>query len=133
MAIATDEPYDERPMITGLHALFYSADPEATRVFLRDRLGLAAKDVGEGWLLFAFRDAELGVHPVKNLSTDGSPAGTHQFSFFCDDIHQTVAELRSRGVEFAEDVDDRGWGLVTRLTIPGGCEALLFQPRYKMT
>ena len=119
-------------MITGLHALFYSSDPEATRAFLRDQLGLPGHDVGQGWLLFPFRDAELGVHPVEEPATGGASAGRHEFSFYCDDIHQTVAELKSRGVEFAQEVEDRGWGFVTRLTIPGGCEALLFQPRYKM-
>ena len=35
-------------MIRGLHAMFYSS-AEALRVFLRDKLGLSASDVGGGW------------------------------------------------------------------------------------
>ncbi|OAI42980.1 hypothetical protein AYO41_03095 [Verrucomicrobia bacterium SCGC AG-212-E04] len=117
-------------MITGLHAMFYSSDPEATRAFLRDKLGLPANDVGGGWLIFGFPESELGVHPTEDAAPHGAPAGTHQFSFFCDDIKQTVSELKARGVEFAEEISDTGWGLVTRLKIPGGCEAQIYQPRY---
>ncbi len=113
--------------------MFYSSDPEATRAFLRDKLGLPANDVGGGWLIFAFREAELGVHPTEDQSSSGSAPGTHQFSFFCDDIQQTVADLRACGVEFAGDIVDTGWGLATRLKIPGGCEAQIYQPRYSRT
>jgi hypothetical protein len=35
-------------MIRGLHAMFYSAEAEALRSFIRDKLGLPATDVGEG-------------------------------------------------------------------------------------
>ena len=33
-------------MIRGMHALFYSSEADALRIFLRDKLGLAAADVG---------------------------------------------------------------------------------------
>ena len=57
-------------------------------------------------------------------------AGTHDISFYCDDIHETVAELRRRGVEFTEEVADRGYGFVAHFRMPGGVEAQLYQPRY---
>ena len=64
-------------MIRGMHALFYSTEAEALRAFLRDKLDLAATDVGGGWLIFDAPEADLGVHP-----TDGkSPAsGTGDIS-----------------------------------------------------
>lgn len=117
-------------MIKGVHTMFYSSDPEATRAFLRDQLGLRATDVGGGWLIFGFKSAETGVHPVEGA--ESSPAGTHQFSFYCDDIETTVATLKARGVEFQHDVKDAGWGLVTTMKVPGGCEVQLYQPRYEM-
>ena len=114
-------------MITGIHAMFYSSDPDGTRAFLRDVLQLKANDVGGGWLIFPLNQAELAVHPVE----DTEPAtGTHEFSFYCDDIRAAVAELESRGAEFSGGIEDMGWGMVTRLEIPGGCSALLYQRKY---
>jgi catechol 2,3-dioxygenase-like lactoylglutathione lyase family enzyme len=81
-------------MITGVHAMFYTEEPEATRTFLRDKLGFPSTDVGDGWLIFDLPEAELGCHPPN--PAEGAPAGTHDISFYCDEIHGTVAELRSR-------------------------------------
>ena len=39
-------------MIKGVHTMFYSSDPEATRAFLRDKLRFPHTDVGGGWLIF---------------------------------------------------------------------------------
>jgi hypothetical protein len=58
-------------------------------------------------------------------------AGTHDVSFYCDDIHGTVAQMRERGVEFTEEVKDEGFGLVTHFKIPGGIEVLLYEPKYR--
>jgi hypothetical protein len=114
-------------MIRGLHGMFYSSQAEALREFLRDKLGLTATDVGGGWLIFDAPEAELGVHPTDN----GEPAsGTADISFYCDDIEQTVRDLRSRGVEFTQEVEDRGYGLVTFFKVPGAFKIQLYQPRY---
>lgn len=116
-------------MITGVHAMFYSAAADELRAFLRDKLGFAATDVGGGWLIFDMPSADMGVHP-----TDGSgnpPANTHAISFFCDDVHKTVAELTARGVEFTGPVEDHGYGLVTHLKGPGGLVLQLYQPLYE--
>ena len=52
-------------MITALHTLIYSDDAAATRAFLRDVVGLAHVDDGEGWLIFRTGPSELGVHPTS--------------------------------------------------------------------
>jgi catechol 2,3-dioxygenase-like lactoylglutathione lyase family enzyme len=115
-------------MITGVHAMFYTEEPEATRTFLRDKLGFPSTDVGDGWLIFDLPEAELGCHPPN--PAEGAPAGTHDISFYCDEIHGTVAELRSRGVEFTGPVEDHGYGLVTHFRMPGGVAVQLYQPQY---
>ena len=114
-------------MIRGMHAMFYSSQAAELRAFLRDKLGLQATDVGDGWLIFDAPKADLGVHP-----TDGSdpPSGTADISFFCDDIEGTVATLRARGVEFTQAVVDHGYGLVTYFRVPGDFRVQLFQPKY---
>lgn len=48
----------------------------------------------------------------------------------CDDIHKTVEELKGKGVEFTEGVTDAGWGLLTRLKVPGAGIVGLYQPRH---
>jgi len=117
-------------MIRGVHTMFYSSEPEAFRAFLRDKLGLPATDVGGGWLIFDLPEADMGCHPAGNGADDGAPSGTHDISFYCDDIEQTVAELKARGVMFLEPIADHGYGLVTHFQVPGGFAVQLYQPRY---
>jgi catechol 2,3-dioxygenase-like lactoylglutathione lyase family enzyme len=114
-------------MIKGMHAMFYSSEAEALRAFLRDKLGMGATDVGEGWLIFDAPEADLGVHPTEGKDP---PSGTADISFYCDDIAATVSEMKSRGVEFVHDVEDHGYGLVTHFKVPGGFKIQLYQPRY---
>lgn len=114
-------------MIRGMHAMFYSSEAEALRAFLRDKLQLRGTDVGGGWLIFDPPGADLGVHPTQGAS---AVSGTAEVSFFCDDIEQTVAELKARGVEFTQAVEDHGFGLVTYFKVPGGFAVQLYQPHY---
>jgi hypothetical protein len=114
-------------MIRGMHAMFYSSQAEALRAFLKDKLALPATDVGGGWLIFDAPEADLGVHPTD---PHGPPSGTADVSFYCDNIEQTVAELKTRGVEFTQGIEDRGYGLVTFFHVPGAFKVQLYQPRY---
>lgn len=114
-------------MITGVHTMFYSSKAGELRAFIRDKLQFAATDVGDGWLIFDLPDAELGCHPADESQ---APSGTHHVSFYCDNIHRTVAELRRRGVEFTGEIEDHGYGLVTKFRVPGDFSVQLFQPRY---
>jgi catechol 2,3-dioxygenase-like lactoylglutathione lyase family enzyme len=115
-------------MIRGVHTMFYSSEPEALRVFLRDKLGFAATDVGGGWLIFDLPEADMGCHPAD--PAQGAPSGTNHISFYCDDVEKTVAELKRRGVEFTEPIADHGYGLVTHFKVPGNFVVQLYQPNY---
>ena len=115
-------------MIRGIHGLLYSNEPEALRAFFRDKLQLPFSDVGDGWLIFDLPEGDLGVHPTA--ADDGAASGTHQLSFYCDDLAATVDELRGRDVEFLHEIEDHGYGLVIHLLAPGGVKLQLYQPRY---
>jgi catechol 2,3-dioxygenase-like lactoylglutathione lyase family enzyme len=115
-------------MIRGVHTMFYSSDAEELRRFIRDKLQFPHTDVGHGWLIFDLPEADMGCHPAGQGERDR--AGTHDISFYCDDLDATIAELKSRGVEFVEGVTDAGFGRVTRFQMPGGVTAQLYQPRY---
>ena len=114
-------------MIRGLHAMFYTSEPEALRAFFRDKLGLPATDVGGGWLIFDVPEADLGCHPAD---PEEAPSGTPDISFYCEDIEASVREMNARGVEFTGPVEDRGYGFVTRFKVPGGFTIQLYQPKY---
>lgn len=115
-------------MIRGVHTMFYSSEPEALRAFLRDKLKFPYTDVGEGWLIFDLPEADMGCHPADTPA--GAPSGTHNISFYCDDIEKTVAELQARGVEFTDPVANHGYGLVTFFKMPGNFKVQLYQPLY---
>ena len=118
-------------MIKGVHTMFYSSDPDGLRAFLRDKLELAATDVGGGWLIFDLPEADLGCHPADATGEDGAVSGTADISFYCDNIHQTVDNLKARGVVFKGEIEDHGYGFVTHFNVPGDFYIQLYQPKYK--
>lgn len=118
-------------MIKGVHAMFYTSEAEALRAFLRDKLGLPCTDTGDGWLIFNLPEADMGCHPVDEDAEGGAVSGTHDISFYCDDLETTGEELRVRGVEFTGGIRDAGWGLVTQFKMPGDLIVQLYEPRYK--
>src|ERR687891_434835 len=109
--------------IVGAHALLYSTKPDALRATLRDVFGWKHVDAGDGWLIFALPPAELAVHPA-----DESTAARHELCFMCDDITATADELRGKGLEVGEPTD-MGWGISATVGLPGGVEALVYEPR----
>ena len=108
-------------MIRGVHALFYTSEPEAARAYIRDKLGLLAHDTGDGWLIFDTPEGDVGCHP--------SDRAYHGVSFYCDDLGTTMAELGSRGVRFTP-VEEEEWGRVTTFDLPGGGPVQLYQAKY---
>ena len=115
-------------MIRGVHTMYYSDDAAALRAFIRDKLGFPHADVGGGWLIFDLPSADMGVHPTGH---GGQPHGSQYLSFYCDDVHASVAQLQARGVEFVGAVRDVGYGLAINFKMPGDLTAELYQPHYR--
>jgi len=111
--------------------MFYSSEAEQLRLFLKDKLGFKATDIGEGWLIFNFDEGDIGVHPADKSGKEGTLSGTHDISFYCDNIEQTVNELKAKGVEFKGEIEDHGYGLVTFFKVPGDFYLQLYQPKYE--
>ena len=115
--------------ITGVHTLLYTSEPEALRGVLRDVFGWEHVDAGDGWLIFRLPPAEVGVHPAEGPTWESGVR--HQLTLMCDDIRATIEELRGReGIEVAGEPADEGWGISVMLTLPGGLEVLLYEPRH---
>jgi len=125
-------------MIKGVHTMFYSSEVEELRLFIRDKLGFSATDVGGGWLIFDIPEADMGCHPVQAVSgtaANGSvphnpTSGDHYISFYCEDINVTVKELSEKGVVFIDEVTDVGYGLAIHFVMPGDVAVELYQPAY---
>jgi hypothetical protein len=113
-------------LITGAHAILYSADADADRAVLAELLrGHPTVDAGGGWLILGLPPAEVAVHP-----TDGPPQ--HELYLMCDDVEATVADLTARGVVVEGGISDQGWGLLTTIRLPGGGALGLYQPRHPL-
>jgi hypothetical protein len=110
-------------MITGAHTIIYSTNAEADRAFLRDVLKLTHVDVGHGWLIFGLPPAEVAVHPSESNDL-------HEFYLMCDDLEAFLVEMKTQQVE-CEPVQDLRYGLLTRLTLPGGGKLGIYQPRHE--
>jgi hypothetical protein len=109
-------------MIIGAHSIIYSTNPDADRAFLRDVLKLTNVDVGDGWLIFGLPPAEVAVHPADKNDV-------HEFYLMCDDVEALVAEMKKNAIACGP-VQNRGWGLLTHLTLPGGGQLGIYQPRH---
>lgn len=96
--------------------------PEAARTFIKDKLGLAHVDAGNGWLIFDVPEGEFAVHPGTDTH--------HEISFWCDDIEGTVNELRENGVRFKSPVRDESFGLMTTFELLRGVDVMLYEPRH---
>jgi predicted enzyme related to lactoylglutathione lyase len=114
--------------IIGTHALLYTSEPEAVRALFRDVFGWRHVDAGHGWLIFALPPAELGIHPAEGPTFESGIR--HQLSFMCDDIHETIADLRSKGIEVRGEPQDEGYGITTTVVLPGGLDVVLYEPRH---
>jgi hypothetical protein len=109
-------------VFTGAHSIIYSTDPEADRKFLRDVLALPSVDVGGGWLIFGLPPAELAVHP-------SSRNDVHELYLMCEDINAFVAAMGAQGIA-CDPLETQPWGLLTRLSLPGGGRLGVYQPRH---
>ena len=112
-------------MITGAHAILYSADAEADRAFLRDVLEFPHVDAGHGWLIFALPPSEVAIHP------DEEGGGAHELYLTCDDLKATIKTLKAKKVKCGEVTEQR-WGTLTHIQLPSGGKLGLYQPKHPL-
>ena len=110
-------------MIVGAHVVVASTDPEADHQFFREVLNLAAVDAGGGYMIFGLPSSEASIH-----QTEGK-VPQHELHFLSDDIHAFAADMKTRGIECGP-VEDQGWGMVVKLTLPSGAPLSVYEPRH---
>lgn len=109
-------------MIRAAHVILYSKNAAADREFFRDVLNYPFVDAGHDWLIFALPPAEVAVHPSDSN-------GVHELFLMCDDVEQFIAEMAEKEVS-CSPVEVERWGLITRLTLPGGGTLGVYEPRH---
>ncbi len=114
--------YTSPIVISGAHVIVYSKDAEADRAFFRDVLGLASIDAGHGWLIFALPPAEAAFHPAEENDR-------HELYFMCADLKAEMSALARMNV-VCSPVHEERWGSLTRISLPGGGQVGLYQPKH---
>jgi catechol 2,3-dioxygenase-like lactoylglutathione lyase family enzyme len=109
-------------MMNGAHVIIYSKDLEADKAFFRDVLKFPHVDVGNGRLFFRLPPSDLALH-------ESDKNDVHQIWLMTDDVEAEIARLSAAGVASDATVD-RGWGIVTQITLPGGGKLGLYQARH---
>lgn len=109
-------------MIIGAHGIIHSKNPEADRAFLRDLLKLSHVDAGGGHLIFALPPAEIAIHESDKNSV-------HELYLMCEDVAALVDAVAAEDI-VCGPIQDRGWGLLTQLTLPGGGAIGVYEPRH---
>ena len=107
-------------MITGAHSILYSSDSKADMEFFKNVLKFPNVDAGNGWLIFGLPASEIAIHPA-------SESGLHEFYLLCDDIEAFVKEMAVQNISCSA-IQTQRWGLITRLTLPGGGQIGVYEP-----
>lgn len=109
-------------MITAAHAIIYTVDAEADRAFFRDVLKFPHMDAGQGWLIFGLPPSEVAFHPAERN-------GKHELYLLVDDVEAFARDMAARNVACTA-IRDEGWGRVVAITLPGGGEIGVYEPRH---
>jgi hypothetical protein len=109
-------------MITGAHSIIYSSDPEADRDFFKNILKFPYVDIGHGWLIFGLPPSEVAIHPAGK-------SGLQEFYLLCDDISLFVKEMSKHKIK-CSPLENQRWGLITHLTLPGGSQFGVYEPKH---
>lgn len=107
------------------------SDQDRAKDFYVDRLGMSViADLHMGphgrWLQVAPAGAATSLALVPG---DGSSApGSATLVFETDDIEEDVAQLRERGLDLPEQIEDMPWARAIRFTDPDGNNLVLQTP-----
>jgi hypothetical protein len=56
----------------------------------------------------------------------------HLITVLCDDLADTIEQLRSRGVRFEGEPVRERWGIHVTMMLPGAAKVMLYEPHHAM-
>jgi hypothetical protein len=48
----------------------------------------------------------------------------------CDNIGDTVRDLKAKGITVMNEPQQERWGIHVTLNLPGGCDVMLYEPKH---
>ena len=121
--------------VTGIGGIFFKVeDPDATRAWYRDHLGIETEDYG-GWSFRwrKFDDPEAAGRtewsPFPD-TTDYFQPSTAPFmvNYRVDDLGALLDELAAAGIEQVGEIDDTPYGRFAWILDPNGTKVELWEP-----
>lgn len=94
-------------------------DMDRSVAFYRDVLGLKLQFQTPEWSQFDAGNIHVGLH-AESDRLKVHPTESAQFGFYVDDIQQTVAELKSKGVHILRPPKQETFGTLSIFTDPDG-------------
>jgi uncharacterized glyoxalase superfamily protein PhnB len=121
-------------MINGAHFLLYSQDPSADQAALQEILASRSVPTMGGRRILALPPAEIATH-LDEGTFEQRHAG-HDLRgiilyLVCDDLPQTIAALKEKGIDCTGS-EDTEFGLKTTILLPGGGKLGLYQPSHEL-
>jgi catechol 2,3-dioxygenase-like lactoylglutathione lyase family enzyme len=107
-------------------AVMVSNTKKATDWYTR-MLGMEIKGEAEDhWVVVGPRGSSTGLHLCQAGGPTGNKLepGNSGVLLIADDLDKTVRELKSKGVEFSQDITKEEWGPTRRSRIPTGTSSV---------
>lgn len=121
---------------TGIGGVFFKcADPDKTRAWYADALGIDMEDYGGASFLWRDKDepGRVGRTVWSLFAADTKYFGPTEAAFMInyrvDDLDAVLAHLADRGVERVGDIEDYPYGRFAWVMDPDGRKVELWEPR----
>ena len=119
-------------MVTGLHVLLYSTDPDADQEVLQRILRSRSVPAEPGRIIMALPPAEVATHQgegnFSQVHADRNLLGAVLY-LMCDDLDAVIGALRKDGIACSTP-DDTEFGPKATIVLPSGGEIGLYQPSH---
>lgn len=123
--------------VTGIGGVFFkSHDPDRTKAWYQEHLGLEPLEEAGGTVLFRWRDAQ---HREREQVTVWNPfpedtgyfdptTAPYMVNYIVDDLDGVLQRLRAAGVQVDDRVEDSEYGRFAWAVDPDGVRFELWQP-----
>jgi catechol 2,3-dioxygenase-like lactoylglutathione lyase family enzyme len=113
-------------MIRGLKIVSIPvSDQDVSLKFYTEKLGFKVAtdqpmEPGQRWIELLIPGADTSLALFTPPGHDNRIGGFQPMTFWCDDVFATAAQLKSKGVELAEEPRKEVWGTMAILKDPDG-------------
>lgn len=125
---------NEKPRVTGIGGIFFkSNNPNQTKQWYRDHLGLQTDQWGTNFEWFQGRDHTKKGFTQWSLMTEDSPhmkpsRKDFMINYRVIHIEKLVEELKSKGVEILDEIETFEYGKFVHILDPEGNKIELWEP-----